>query len=125
MSLPSAALSGWRSPWGLPSEMIDAEHLYPVVVIQDRFGGLYSGGNWLAIAEADTPHDSFLLDPTRAGYCLEHGPNSDDDAEAMIFWRNRPEWIASADTPDKAVAALIGSASYRFEGRNAAGKKKV
>lgn len=103
---------------------LDAERLWPVVVMQDRYGGLYSGGYWLAIAEADTPHDSFLLDPTRAGYCLEAGPNG-DDAEAVIFWSDRPDWIAAADSPDEAVAALVGAAHCGLEGRARTGQAQV
>jgi hypothetical protein len=77
---------------------------YPIVLLQDRYRGTYSGGAWLAIANA-----SDLLDEktTRAQFCLvgDDGP-SDGDVEAARFWRNPPDWIAVGRTPAEAIEAL-------------------
>lgn len=75
---------------------------YPVVIIQDRYSGVYSGGLWLAVAEADalTGHGQM-----RALYVLTDGP-SGGDTDAMMFWREPPEWIAAGTTPEEAVRGL-------------------
>jgi len=77
---------------------------YPIVVMQDRYSGAYSGGTWLAIANAS---DLFDETTTRAQFCLtgDSGP-SDSDVEAGAFWSCPPDWIAVGCTPDEAVDAL-------------------
>jgi hypothetical protein len=76
-------------------------HLYPIAIIEDRYGGTYSGGAWLAIANA-YKSDSIV---ERVTDCLESGPHG-DDVEAAWFWANCPDWIAAGNTPDEALAAL-------------------
>ena len=77
--------------------------LYPIAAVEDRYGGVYSGGRWLAIAGADE-----LISPglrridTIFGQSGPHG----GDVEAAIFWADPPEWLDVGDTPDDAVAAL-------------------
>ena len=80
---------------------------WPIVIVEDRYGGTYSGGGWLAIAGADELAGADLrVGVNRAGYVLgDEGPHG-EDLEAMEFWANPPEWIAVGDTPDKALAAL-------------------
>lgn len=78
--------------------------LWPVAVIEDRYGGVYSGGAWLAIAEA-TIH---LGLQTRVGWCLDDGPHG-DDGDAMEFWAEPPPWIAVGATPDEARNALYSA----------------
>ena len=82
--------------------------LHPIMVLQDRYGGCYSGGRWLAIREADRLENGAY----RVVRCLEGGP-SDEDIEAREFWTNPPSWIAAGQTPDEAVAALIARSSER------------
>jgi hypothetical protein len=77
--------------------------LYPVVVIQDRYGGVYSKGEWLAISEADRRDDQRYA---RAMEMLEGGP-SGSDTDAMAFWMSPPDWIAVGPTPDEAVRKLV------------------
>jgi len=81
---------------------------YPIIVMQDRYNGTYSGGRWLAIARARQLVDGVM---TRAQFCLDglDGP-SDSDVEAATFWRSPPNWIAVGWTPDEAVEALRKSA---------------
>jgi hypothetical protein len=76
---------------------------YPIAIIQDRYAGVYSSGQWLAIACAT---DTFN-DRSRVDVCLEsdEGP-SGSDVEAGIFWLDPPSWIAVGNTPEQALANL-------------------
>lgn len=74
--------------------MMDRIELYPVVVVEDRYSGTYSGGQWLAVAEGDINMPSVWIGP--------HG----DDCTSAAFWDNAPKWIATGDTPNEALAAL-------------------
>lgn len=76
--------------------------LWPVAIIEDRYNGAYSGGRWLAIAEADMPETGYT---NRAAMVLEDGPHG-DDTDAMLFWSDPPPWIAAGISPDAACAAL-------------------
>ncbi len=86
-----------------------ADERYPIVVMQDRYNGSYSGGRWLAVAEASELVD---VTNTRAQFCLvsDDGP-SGGDIEARIFWENPPKWIAVGATPDEAIKALEADAT--------------
>lgn len=88
--------------------MSDIFHLtYPVAIIEDRYGGLYSGGHWLAVAKADERIGEHG-DQTRIQFVLEDetGPHG-SDPDAGDFWDNRePDWIASGHTPDEALENL-------------------
>lgn len=75
---------------------------YPIAIVEDRYGGCYSGGNWLAISTADAEFRS----TQRITYVLNYGP-SDTDIPAMDFWRDPPEWIAVGETPNAARDALL------------------
>ena len=90
------ALNDSRRPaWEL------GQSLHPVMVLEDRYGGVYSGGPWLAIGVADRLENGAY----RAVRVLESGP-SGDDVEAQFFWGEPPSWIAVGQTPDEAVARL-------------------
>ncbi len=79
-------------------------HLYPVVVLQDRYGGTYSGGAWLAIANADEAVGD--EGAARIVWAMgEEGP-SGCDLTAGSFWSEPPRWIQARATPDAAVGAL-------------------
>jgi hypothetical protein len=80
--------------------MSDDHSTYPIAIIEDRYTGVYSKGAWLAIANADEPMPG--CSSSRLSFCLAEGPHG-DDAEAMAFWRNPPDWIAVGSTPDKAL----------------------
>ena len=79
-------------------------HLYPVAAVQDRYLGVYSGGRWLAVANADEPHEG----QPRVSWVLTHGPGS-DDLDASGFWNDPPDWIAVGDEPGEAVERLKAS----------------
>jgi len=75
--------------------------LYPIVVVQDRYSGAYSGGEWLAVARADAAY----MDKSRVGWVIENGPGG-GDGDAGTFWDDPPKWIAAAETADQAIVAL-------------------
>jgi hypothetical protein len=68
--------------------------LFPIAVIEDRYMGSYSKGEWIAVACWDDHAMDILAGP--------HG----DDIPAMIFWEDPPKWIAAGATPDEAIASL-------------------
>lgn len=74
---------------------------YPVAILQDRYGGTYLGGDWLALAK-----DSASRREAVEGM---YG----DDCEAANFVV--PEWAAVGNTPNEALANLyrkIGLAKF-------------
>jgi hypothetical protein len=77
---------------------------YPIIVMQDRCSGVYSGGVWLAIACANDRVDDGT---TRVESCLDtpDGP-SGSDVEAGSFWIDAPSWIAVGGMPDGAFDKL-------------------
>lgn len=78
-------------------------NLYPVVIIQDRYHGVYAGGLWIAIAEAEGDDDS------RERVDLVWAGALDTDIPAMTFWKDHQHspWIAVGDTPDQALKNLV------------------
>jgi hypothetical protein len=74
---------------------------FPIAIIVDCYGGVYSGGAWLAVSCADAMDNGAY----RIIRCLEDGPHG-DDVEASQFLSNPPPWIVSADTPDRALRKL-------------------
>jgi hypothetical protein len=91
--------------------MVDDHSLFPIAIVEDRYMGTYSKGQWLAIANADTLDADRLGQFSRVQFCLNgEGPNG-DDIDAMIFWESPPEWIAAGSTPDEAVANLKAKAT--------------
>lgn len=68
--------------------------VYPVTIICDRYGGTYSGAEWLA----------FNLDP-------EDVPKdvAGDDVECMMFWEQHRQdalSVGRGTTPDEALQDL-------------------
>jgi hypothetical protein len=76
--------------------------LYPVLVVQDRYQGIYSRGRWWAVAHGDEPFEG----TTRIAWLMDTGPCG-DDVTAAVFWQYAPPWIAVGPTPDAAVAKLV------------------
>ena len=91
--------------------MIDHKH-WPVVILQDRYGGVYSGraglpkrGNWLALhsGEDAAPETGGI---GRVEWILSCSGPFGDDTEAMLFWETAPDWIAVGETPAEALGNL-------------------
>ena len=74
--------------------MNDTEYsLYPIIIRESRYGGIYEGGRWFAIARCDRiPEDAV-----------------GDDVHASHFW-NSPDafLIGVGETPNDALDDLYG-----------------
>jgi hypothetical protein len=81
-------------------------HAYPLAVIEDRYGGSYAGGDWIAIACANEPELGGKIIALLNAEDGVEGPWS-DDVSAMCFWKEPPEFVAVGQTPDSAIAALL------------------
>ncbi|HST61449.1 MAG TPA: hypothetical protein VLK84_22275 [Longimicrobium sp.] len=80
---------------------------YPIAIVQDRYGGVYSRGAWLAVGEFDARDGSGYAVHTRLDYVMEHAHG--DDVTAMLFWTDVApglRWLAVGATPDEALANL-------------------
>ena len=80
--------------------MSDLE-MYPIAVVQDRYGGCYSKGEWLVISKTTHLENGAY----RIIRCLDGDPHG-EDFDAQLFWRDPPEWIAAGKTPEEAIANL-------------------
>jgi hypothetical protein len=82
---------------GMPVEM------WPIVIIQNRFGDHVGGASWIAISNGN----QWYKIQSRATWMLldEDGPCG-EEREAVNFWRSPPKWVAVGETPDAAVIAL-------------------
>lgn len=85
---------------------------YALAIIEDRYTGTYSGGRFIAIANAFDEEHAQEYDgeiyPCR--FNLVHDMAHDGDPEASNFWHyvreNDFPWVAVGDTPNAAVEAL-------------------
>jgi hypothetical protein len=82
---------------------MDIRQHYPVAIVQDRYSGIYSGGDWLAISRAKETFG----DVSRVAYLVRGGPHG-SDLEAAEFWSDPPDWIAVGNSPQEALANLLG-----------------
>ena len=79
--------------------------MYPIIIVEDRYSGVYSRGNWIAVAEFNKKADN---NSTRLDIILleANGGNGDSD----FFWRNPksppPHWVAVGNTPNEALENL-------------------
>lgn len=89
----------------MKNETVD---FYPVVIVEDRYQGTYSGAKWIATANADQP----LGCTVRAHWILDNGPNG-SDLEAANFWASAPSWVAAGGTPDQAKMNLFEANSCK------------
>lgn len=80
--------------------------LYPIGIVEDRYGGTYSGGKWVAIANVELHSIDELMnniDPSPWG----------DDMSASDWGDVPPDWAAVGETPDEALQNLY--AKFTFE----------
>ena len=72
--------------------------LYPIVVRQSRYSGIYEGGLWFAIPN----HEEIDLAESYVDYI--HG----DDCDAVDFWdSDMAKTFGVGNTPDEAIADLL------------------
>lgn len=76
--------------------------VYPVVILQDRYSGAYSGGAWIAIYDWDAPVGDGLRTRLGVVYDGAHG----DDITAANWADSKPDWVAVGNTPDEALRNL-------------------
>ena len=75
--------------------MSDAISLYPVVIREARYSGVYEGGKWFAIAEYSGESEAL------EGYI------NGDDCDALDFWDSEEaKMIGVGDSPNSALADL-------------------
>lgn len=73
-------------------------NLYPIIVFQSRYSGVYEGGEWFAISGFENLSSG--LDEYFEG----------DDCDAVDFWAKKHNFpIAVGDTPNDAVNSLIAT----------------
>jgi hypothetical protein len=81
---------------------------YPVVIIEDRYGGCYSHGKWIAIAQAFDCATS--LDESTCYFDIVRENALADDVTTSNWWydtlQQDPDWLAVGNTPDEALANL-------------------
>jgi hypothetical protein len=75
--------------------MSDEISLYPVVIREARYSGVYEGGKWFAIAEYSGESEALEA--------YIHG----DDCDALDFWDSEEsKMIGVGNTPDEALKDL-------------------
>ena len=73
---------------------------YPVALRQDRYGGCYSGGKWVAMVGDGPTYKRLELGDQEAFH---------DDPSAMEFWDDPPANVAADDSPTEALRkAMLG-----------------
>lgn len=79
--------------------MDDLTTLYPIIVVQSRYGGTYEGGSWHALPNADA---AWTWSEGYAEYMFG------GDQEAMIFWKSPDAAkVGRGNTPNAAVLDLL------------------
>ena len=81
--------------------------LYPIAIVQSRYGGTYEGGEWHAIADYEVFLDCGNDAPDYVTAYHEYATG--DDCAAFDFWqldyaRMR---VGVGDTPNDALASLL------------------
>lgn len=73
--------------------------LYPIITVQSRYGGVYEGGAWHAIPNADA---AWSWSDAYAEYMFG------EDADAVAFWgSDEAEVVGRGGTPNAAVLDLV------------------
>ena len=71
-------------------------NLYPIYIIQDRYGGSYSDGEWIAISEAYNNLEE-----------VENGTHGNDvTARSYGYDIKNKKYVAVGNTPDEALRNL-------------------
>jgi len=79
--------------------MSQLTEFYPIMVVQSRYSGVYEGGNWHAIPNADA---GWMWSERYSDYMFG------DDGDAVEFWNSEEAGkIGRGGTPNAAVLDLI------------------
>lgn len=71
---------------------------WPVAIFESRYSGVYEGGAWFALANADEVN-------------LEEGPYA-DDATCDEWFHENQNAVGVGDTPNEALQALLFKLEY-------------
>lgn len=77
---------------------------YPVSIFEDRYTGVYSGGTWVAVAQADQVHSN-----GKTRYDIVFDGTHNDDISAGTFGNLIDDipWIAVGNSPNEAYENLV------------------
>lgn len=97
---------------GLARAIYNKKGAFPILVFEDRYGGAYSGGAWIAVADFG---EEVKDGKTRFQWVLDGA--HDGDLEAGAFWDAIIvlPWVAVGDTPNDAVKHLLETLPDRPE----------
>ena len=87
-------------------------NLYPIIVFQSRYGGIYEGGEWFAISGFENMSSGL------------QGYFEGDDCDAFDFWEQEHTFpISTGNTPNDAVNSLL--AKYSLSGESISYKEAI
>ena len=80
--------------------------LFPIAIIQDRYGGCYSKGKWVAISNYGDEDSEFDEYEMKLEYLLDSGMG--DDVESRKFWDTYRDakYLAVGSSPHEAMENL-------------------
>ena len=80
---------------------------WPILLLEDRYMGTYSGGKWIAIANGD--QDGRFAMVLRGAH--------DSDPDCVDFWADHWDlwWLAVGATPNEAMGNLIKKVAVRMK----------
>jgi hypothetical protein len=79
---------------------------WPIALLEDRYGGAYSDGNWIAIANADIDVPGRI--ENRVAWVFRSDVFGGDN-DCMDFWDGPAKqipWLAAGESPELAIQNL-------------------
>ena len=94
--------------------------LWPIAVFEDRYGGTYSGGKWLAVAAFECGcsemDDLTEDDRTKLDYAANRALSGDFEAGEFGGKIAEIRWLSVGETPDEAIKNLREKARANLVG---------
>lgn len=84
-------------------EAILMDRLFPIAVIENRYGSHIGGGDFIAIGKAT---ELYRISMRISWVMLDGSGPYGEEIDAVAFWNNPPRWIAAGATPEAAIRAL-------------------
>jgi len=76
--------------------------MFPIIIFQSRYGGVYEGGLWFAIEQCDDPTETLL------------GAYGDDD-ECVAWFTENDHAVGVGATPNEAYTMLLAKSVERHQ----------
>lgn len=76
--------------------------MFPIVIFQSRYGGVYEGGLWFAVEQCDNPTETLLG---------AHG----DDEECVEWFTEHDHAVGVGATPNEAYIMLLAKSVARHQ----------